>query len=116
MKMNRREILKLSAGTLVMALVSPFIAAQSNKSSAPLASELAASKVEGNISYNAGWVIPPEDKAGLLDLESKKTQERDDLAKRKAGSSVDSSTIPKDNSKSFSSRFQELVGKIKSFF
>ena len=116
MKINRREILKLSAGALIAALVSPLISAQSGKTPSSAAAELVATKVDGNISYNAGWVVPLEDKAGLLELEAKKTKERDDLVKQKAGSPTDSSGTAKDQSKSIGKRFQELLGKVKSFF
>ena len=118
MKINRRQILKLSAGTLLTALVSPLISAQSGKapsaSSAP--SDLTAAKVDGNISYNAGWVVPLEDKVGLLELEAKKTKERDDALKQKAGAGADSGSSPKESSKSIGKRFQEFVGKVKAWF
>jgi hypothetical protein len=113
MKINRREILKLSAGALIAALVSPLISAQSGKATDSGGAELAATKVDGNISYNAGWVVPLEDKPGLLELEAKKMKERDETAKQKA---VDSNTSSKENSKSIGKRFQEVFGKIKSFF
>jgi len=118
MKINRREILKLSAGALMAALVSPFISAQSGKApSASLASsELTAAKVDGNISYNAGWVVPLEDKAALLELEAKKTKERDDAVKQKAGVGADANASPKEGSKSIGKRFQEFVGKVKAWF
>lgn len=116
MKINRREILKLSAGALIAALVSPLISAQSGKASSAVANELAAAKVDGNISYNAGWVVPLEDKVGLLELEAKKTKERDDLLKQKAGTPTDSSGTAKDQSKSIGKRFQEFVGKVKAWF
>jgi hypothetical protein len=116
MRINRREILKLSAGALMAAFVSPLISAQSSKAPSSVAPELAAAKVDGNISYNAGWVVPLEDKAGLLELEAKKTKERDDLVKQKAGAPTDSSSVAKDQSKSIGKRFQELLGKVKNFF
>jgi hypothetical protein len=116
MTINRREILKLSAGALIAALVSPLISAQSGKAASSVAPELAAAKIDGNISYNAGWVVPLEDKAGLLELEAKKTKERDDLLKQKAGTPTDSSGTAKDQSKSIGKRFQEIVGKVKAWF
>ena len=116
MKINRREIIKLSAGALIAALISPLISAQSGKAPSAVASELAAAKVDGNISYNAGWVIPLEDKASLLELEAKKTKERDDVIKQKAGAGADSGSSPKEGSKSIGKRFQELVGKVKGWF
>ena len=116
MKINRREILKLSAGALIAALVSPLISAQSAKVPNAVSGELTSAKVDGNISYNAGWVVPLEDKAGLLDLEAKKTKERDDLVKQKAGAGADSTSSPKESSKSIGKRFQEFVGKVKAWF
>jgi hypothetical protein len=118
MKINRREILKLSAGALMAALVSPFISAQSGKAPSPslAPSELTAAKVDGNISYNAGWVVPLEDKAGLLELEAKKTKERDDLIKQKAGATSNVAPGAKEESKSFSKRVQDIFGKVKNLF
>jgi hypothetical protein len=116
MKINRREILKLSAGALIAALVSPLISAQSAKAPNAVSGELAAAKVDGNISYNAGWVVPLEDKAGLLELEARKTKERDDAIKQKRGAGADSGSSPKEGSKSIGKRFQELVGKVKAWF
>jgi hypothetical protein len=116
MKINRREILKLSAGALIAALVSPLISAQSGKAASSVTPEPAAAKVDGNISYNAGWVVPLEDKASLLELEAKKTREHDDALKQKAGAGADSGSLPKEGSKSIGKRFQEFVGKVKGWF
>jgi hypothetical protein len=119
MTINRREILKLSAGALVAVLASPFLSAQTNTNpvgAGPKTGVVPSTAIDGNISYNAGWVVPLEDKAGLLELEAKKTKERDDLVKQKAGSPTDSSGAAKDQSKSIGKRFQELLGKVKSFF
>lgn len=116
MKMNRREVLKLSAGALIAALASPFISAQSAKVASPAGGGMAATKVDGNISYNAGWVVPLEDKALLLELEARKSKERDDMAKQKTGASSESTSPPKDGSKSIGVRFQEILGKVKKFF
>lgn len=118
MKINRREILKLSAGALITALVSPLISAQSGKSpsASGVATELTAAKVDGNITYNAGWVVPVEDKAGLLDLEAKKTKEREDLVKQKAGPASTGGPGAKEESKSFSKRIQDIFGKVKNLF
>jgi len=119
MKINRRDILKLSAGALVTVLASPFLSAQTNTAPVGVGLKTGASSssvIDGNISYNAGWVVPLDDKAALLELESKKTKERDDLAKQKAGASSDSTAAQKENSKSIGGRFQEVLAKIKSFF
>jgi predicted nicotinamide N-methyase len=120
MKINRRQILQLGAGSLLAALASPFIGssvyAQGNKSPAAVAADVSAAKLDGNITYNAGWVVPMEDKAALLEVEAKKTKEREALAKQKAGNSPEGSTLPKEKSKSVADRFQEVLGKIKNFF
>ena len=116
MKINRREILKLSAGTLMAALVSPLISAQSAKGPSSAGAELSATKVDGNISYNAGWVVPLDDKAGLLELEAKKTKERDDLVKQKAGATSSVAPGAKEESKSFSKRVQDIFEKLTKLF
>lgn len=119
MKINRREILKLSAGALVAVLASPFLSAQTNTNpvgAGPKTGVVPSTAIDGNISYNAGWVVPLEDKAGLLELEAKKTKERDDAIKQKAGAGSDSGSSPKESSKSIGKRFQEIVGKVKAWF
>jgi len=118
MTIKRREVLKLSAGALMAVLVSPFLSAQTNQAPAAVGTNLSkvpSSAISGNISYNAGWVVPLEDKAPLLDLEAKKTKERDDLAKQKAASG-DSAATSKESSKSLGKRFQETLAKFKSWF
>ena len=100
-------------------LASPFLAAQTNQASAAVgtnSSTVPSSAIDGNISYNAGWVVPLEDKTPLLDLEAKKTKERDDLAKQKGTGSGDSSATSKESSKSIGKRFQETLAKFKSWF
>lgn len=118
MKINRRQILQLGAGSLLTALASPFIGtfafAQGNKSSA--AADTSTAKLDGNVTYNAGWVVPVEDKAALLEVEAKKTKEREALTNQKAGPSSEGSALPKEKSKSVADRFQDVLGKIKSFF
>ena len=115
-KLNRRALLKLGTGVLVSALGSPFIFAQSTKSSSSIASEAGVTKVDGNISYNAGWVVPLEDKSGLLELEARKTKEREELSKQKSVSGVDPEASAKENPKSFSKRIQDIFGKVKNLF
>ena len=115
MKMNRRELLKLSAASLLTVITSPFVSAQSNAGSAASNGALSAPIVDGNISYNAGWVVPLEDKNPLLELEAKKTKEREDTAKQKADLATNSAPS-KDKSKSISEKFQDILGKVKSFF
>jgi len=120
MKINRRKILQLGAGSLLAVLASPFLGssafAQGNKSPVAVATDASAAKLDGNVTYNAGWVVPMEDKAGLLEVEAKKNKEREALVKQKAGNSSEGSVPPKEKSKSISDRFQEVLGKIKGFF
>jgi len=119
MKINRRQILQLGAGSLMAALASPFMGspafAQGSKSPAA-AADSSVARLDGNVTYNAGWVVPMEDKAALLEVEAKKNKEREALVKQKAGNSPDGSPPPKEKSKSVADRFQEVLGKIKSFF
>ena len=119
MKINRREILKLSVGALVAVLASPFLSAQTNTNpvgAGPKTGVVPSTAIDGNISYNAGWVVPLEDKALLLELEIRKTKERDDLIKQKAPASGDPSLATKESSKSLGKRFQEAFAKFKSWF
>lgn len=115
--LNRRQALKLGAGSLLAALISPIVFGQSTKPpSVSGAAIQGGSKVDGVISYNAGWVIPLEDKAPLLEVEAKKTKEQEDLAKQKAGKSADSSAQAKDKPKSISDKLQDFVSKVKAYF
>ena len=122
MKINRRQILQLGAGSLLAMLASPFMGssvfAQGGKSpvATAAAADSSAAKLDGNVTYNAGWVVPMEDKAALLEVEAKKTKEREALAKQKAGNGPEGSVPPKEKSKSVADRFQEVLGKIKNLF
>lgn len=113
--MNRRQLLKLSATSLFAVMVSPFVSAQNNSGSTGSKGASVASTIDGNISYNAGWVVPLEDKSPLLELEAKKTKERDDAVKQKADAATNSSPT-KEKSKSISDKFKDLMGKVKGFF
>lgn len=110
--MNRREILKLSFGTAIAALVSPFVVGQPSGSdkAVPGNYQLPANKLSDTVTYNAGWIVPLEDRAQLLELESKKSTEQ------KAAKPVDQATAVKDKPKTISDRYQEFLGKVKSFF
>lgn len=120
MKIHRRQILQLGAGSLLAALASPFMGssvfAQGNKSPATVAADVSTAKLDGNVTYNAGWVIPMEDKAPLLEVEARKTKEREVLVKQKAGTNPEGTPSAKEKSKSVADRFQEMLGKIKNFF
>jgi hypothetical protein len=115
MKMNRRDLLKLSGSTFITVLVSPFISAQTPSEGSKKASELSKPTLDGNITYNAGWVVPLEDKSALLELEAKKNKEKEDLAKQKSGSN-DALTTSKDKPKKFSDKLQDALNKVKNFF
>ena len=72
--MNRRQFLWSTTALVASSLVSKFVGAQtadpkSITSTAPLTAPV---KIEGNIGYNAGWVIPLEDQKALLELEAQK--------------------------------------------
>jgi len=113
--MNRRELLKLSATSLFAVMASPFVSAQNNVSSAGPKGASVAPAIDGNISYNAGWVVPLEDKNPLLELEAIKTKERQEAVKQKANTAANSAPS-KDKPKSISDKFQDIVGKVKNFF
>ena len=110
--MNRREILKLSVGAAFAALVNPFVMGQSSggEKVAPGNYQLPANKLNDTVTYNAGWIVPLEDRAQLLELESKKS------AEQKAAKSAEQTTVVKDKPKTIADRYQEFVGKVKSFF
>lgn len=116
MKMNRRNILKLGAGSMLAAILSPFVSAQSSNLISGSAGATATPKLDGTVSYNAGWVVPLEDKASLLELEAKKTKERDDLNKQKTAANSDNSASSKEKPKTFSDKFNNFLGKMKSYF
>ena len=82
--MNRRQFLWSTTALVGSSLVSKFVGAQTAdpKSTAPLTAPV---KIEGNIGYNAGWVIPLEDQKALLELEAQK---------KKAAEAKDASTKP----------------------
>ena len=114
---NRRQASKLSAGTLLAALVSPIVFGQTAKSPAASSTTVqGASKIDGVVSYNAGWVINLEDKAPLLEIEAKKIKEQEELAKQKAGKATDSPAQVKDKPKSLTDKMQDFVAKIKGYF
>jgi len=113
--MNRREILKLSFGTAIATLVSPFVVGQPSSSDkvVPGNYQLPANKLNDTVTYNAGWIVPLEDRPQLLELESKKQEE---LAKQKGAKPADKTAAAKDKPKTISDRYQEFIGKVKSFF
>lgn len=113
--MNRRELIKLSATSLLVAIVSPFVSSQTASVPVPAKGAIEGSAIDGNISYNAGWVVPLEDKNPLLELEAIKSKERQEAVKQKADAASKGAPA-KDKSKSISDKFQDILGKVKSFF
>ena len=114
---SRRQVLKIGLGSVLGLLIGPEVLAQSSKPVNSVgAATQGAAKVDGVISYNAGWVISLEDKAPLLEIEAKKNKEQEELAKQKAGKSSDVSTQVKDKPKSISDKLQGFVSKVKSYF
>ena len=113
--MNRRHLLKLGASSVLAALMSPLAFGQANSSTAS-AAQSTASKMDGVVSYNAGWVIPLEDKAPLLEVEARKNKEKQDSDKQKSANPSAKAGDAADKSKSLSGKFQDLLGKIKGYF
>ena len=104
---NRRQALKLGAGSLFVALLAPFAFGQADKSPTANGSGGASvnNKIDGVVSYNAGWVIALEDKVPLLEVEAKKNKEREDA-----------NVQAKEKPKSISDKLKDLVTKVKSYF
>lgn len=116
--MNRRGLLKISLGAAIAALASPFVVGQPSSVDkvVPGNFQLPTNKLNDTVTYNAGWIVPLEDRAQLLELESKKSKERDDLARQKDAKPSDQVAAVKDKPKTISDRYQEFIGKVKSFF
>ena len=135
MQLTRRSILKLATGSVV-GYLAPWLGksafAQTTKSvskevSAPSAAAIAP-KLDGTVSYNAGWVINLEDRAELLEVEAKKTKLQDEKKTQKKpdqpikteGPITTSASAPiavlKEPSKDWSTRWNKWVGKVKEWF
>ena len=135
MTITRRSILKLATGSVV-GYLAPWLGksafAQTTKSVSkevivPSAATIAP-KLDGTVSYNAGWVINLEDRAELLEIEAKKTklQEEKKAQKKpdqpiKAEAPVAPSVSvpaepPNEPSKDWSTRWNKWVGKVKEWF
>ena len=67
------------------------------------------------MTYNAGWVVPLEDRSGLLELEARKNKEFEELKKSKGPESAPAEAS-KEKPKSWADKFQSVIGKVKSFF
>ena len=133
MTITRRSLFKLLAGSAV-GYLAPWLAnsafAQTTKSVSkevivPSAAPIAP-KLDGTVSYNAGWVINLEDRAELLEVEAKKTklqeekkaQKKPDQPIKTEGPITPSApvAVPKEPSKDWSTRWNKWVGKVKEWF
>ena len=132
MTITRRSLFKLLAGSAV-GYLAPWLAnsafAQTTKSVSkevivPSAATIAP-KLDGTVSYNAGWVINLEDRAELLEVEAKKTklqeekkaQKKPDQPIKTEGPITPSApvAVPKEPSKDWSTRWNKWVGKVKEW-
>jgi hypothetical protein len=117
--MNRRQFLWSTTALVASSLVSKFVGAQTAdpKSTAPLTAPV---KIEGNIGYNAGWVIPLEDQKALLELEAqkKKAAEAKDASTKPAAPAAPAITEAsgKAAKKTWGEKAQGWVDSVKSWF
>ena len=133
MTITRRSLFKLLAGSAV-GYLAPWLAnsafAQTTKSVSkevivPSAATIAP-KLDGTVSYNAGWVINLEDRAELLEVEAKKTKSQEEKkAQKKPDQPIKTEgpitpsapvAVPKEPSKDWSTRWNKWVGKVKEWF
>ena len=122
--MNRRQFLWSTTALVASSLVSKFVGAQtvdpkSITSTAPLTPPV---KIEGNIGYNAGWVIPLEDQKALLELEAqkKKAAEAKDASSKPAAPAAPAPAITeasgKPAKKTWGEKAQGWLDSVKSWF
>jgi len=135
MQITRRSILKLATSSVVGYLV-PWLAksafAQTTKSVSkevitPSATAIAP-KLDGTVSYNAGWVINLEDRTELLEVEAKKTKlQEEKKAQKKPDQPIKTDAPippsasaptepPKESSKDWATRWNKWIGKVKEWF
>ena len=135
MKVTRRSIFKLTAVSVV-GYLAPWLGksafAQTTKSvskevSAPSAAAIAP-KLDGTVSYNAGWVINLEDRTELLEVEAKKTKlQEEKKAQKKPDQPIKTDAPippsasaptepPKESSKDWATRWNKWSGKVKDWF
>lgn len=113
--MNRRDVLKLGFSAVLATIASPFVLGQSNKV-VPGSYQLPVNKLDDTVTYNAGWVVPVEDRAQLLELESQKNREQEESAKQKLAKPSGDTSPVKEKSKTISERYHEFIGKVRTFF
>ena len=119
--MNRRQFLWSTTALVASSLVSKFVGAQTAdpKTTAPLTPPV---KIEGNIGYNAGWVIPLEDQKALLELEAqkKKAAEAKDASSKPAAPAAPAPAITEANGKAakktWGEKAQGWLDSVKSWF
>ena len=117
--MNRRQFLWSTTALVASSLVSKFVGAQTAdpKTTAPLTPPV---KIEGNIGYNAGWVIPLEDQKALLELEAqkKKAAEAKDATTKPAapGAPAITEASGKPAKKTWGEKAQGWLDSVKSWF
>lgn len=135
MTITRRSLFKFLAGSAVTYLVPWFgqsAFAQTTKSvSKEVITPSAAviiPKLDGTVSYNAGWVINLEDRTELLEVEAKKTKLQEEKKTQKkfdqpiktespvAASAAVPAVPSKETSKDWSTRWNKWVGKVKDWF
>ena len=135
MQITRRSILKLATGSVV-GYLAPWLGksafAQTTKSvskevSAPSAAAIAP-KLDGTVSYTAGWVINLEDRTELLEVEAKKTKlQEEKKAQKKPDQPIKTDAPippsasaptepPKESSKDWATRWNKWIGKVKEWF
>lgn len=116
--MNRRSILKLGLGALLLPIMSSGLFAQSSSAIKPVgimgANPDSTPRIDGIDTYNAGWITMLEDKPGLLELEAKKTKALEDKKAKPAGDTVAPATPSKD--KGVMGKVQDFFGKVKGWF
>lgn len=116
--MNRRSILKIGLGALLLPIISGSLFAQANSGIKPVgimgANPDSTPRIDGIDTYNAGWITMLEDKPGLLELEAKKSKALEDKTAKPLSDATTSAPTPKD--KGVMGKVQDFFGKVKSWF
>ena len=110
--MKRRLFIKLGIGSAVgIWLTNSGIAFSAPADSAPV---FDAAAIKGPVTYNAGWVINLEDRAGLLELEGAKNKAQE--AKNGSQNKGVPAAEQKPAKKSAMEKVQDWLNKAKSWF
>lgn len=116
--MNRRSILKLGLGALLLPIMSSGLFAQSSSAIKPVgimgANPDSTPRIDGIDTYNAGWITMLEDKPGLLELEAKKTKALQEKTAKPAADTAAPASPAKD--KGAMGKVQDFFGKVKGWF